>query len=571
MAVLLAACNSSAPSSPTAAVETPPPIVPQVTVVRGTQAPAQPATPPAAPSSAGGPKVATLAFIQDFDTLNPMYAQALSSIYTLPLWNCRPWDFDEQNNPIPRLVTELPTTQNGGISADGKVITLKLRDDITWSDGTPITTQDFVFTYQMITDPKNGVSAITPYDLVEGVTAPDERTVVVTFKDAYPAWISALWRYLLPAHILQPVYQQEGSLQNAAWNRAPNVGCGPFVFQSWEVGQSARFAANPNYWLGRPKLDEIQARFFADENAKAEALQNGQADLTVFLLNAPLYMSDLQKANVTILPVDSGYHEGMFFFMDPTNGHPALQDPRVRQAIAYAIDREKMAKELTGGISQPVASYWDNTPYIDPSIQPWPYDPEKAKKLLEEAGWVDTNGNGSRDKDGDELVFTYGTTTSQVRQSVQQSVQAMLAEVGIKLDLFNYDSGVFFQGYNQGGPAATGQLDLFEYAPRTKNYPDPGSNDFLCSQIPSNNELGENWSWLCDQELDGLLQQQATQIDFNQRQKTLQAASKRIYDQMYFLGFWNDPDIWAAAPRLRNVRLSGITPFFNAAEWDISQ
>ncbi len=568
--VLLAACTGSASPTPAAPTATLPPLEPAVTVVRGTQAPlvtaAAPTSPPAA---AGSGKTAILAYIQDFDTLNPMYAQALSSIYTQPLWNCRAWNFDDQNNPIPLLVSELPSLQNGGISADGKVITLKLRDDITWSDGTPITAQDFVFTYQMITDTKNAVNVVSPYDQVESVTAPDERSVVVTFKAPYAAWLSALWHYVLPAHVLQPVFEQEGSLQNAAWNRAPTVCCGPFVFQSWDAGQSARFTANPGYWLGSPRLSEIQVRFFADENAKAEALKSGQAHLSVFLLNASLYVPGLQQANVTILPVNSGYYEGMFFFMDPTNGNPALQDVRVRQAIAYAIDREKMARELTGGISQVVASYWQNTPYIDPSIQPWPYDPEKARKLLDEAGWVDSNGNGTRDKDGDEMVFTYGTTTSQVRQSVQQNVQTMLAEVGIRLDLFNYDSGVFFQGYNEGGPTATGQLDLFEYAPRTKNYPDPGSNDFLCSQIPSANEIGENWSWLCDQELDTLLQEQAAQIDFAQRQKTLQAASKRVYEQVYFLGFWNDPDIWAANPSLINVRLSGITPFFNAAEWDI--
>ena len=119
--------------------------------------------------------------------------------------------------------------------------------------------------------------------------------------------------------------------------------------------------------------------------------------------------------------------------------------------------------------------------------------------------------------------------------------------------------------------AATGQLDIFEYAPRTKNYPDPGSNDFLCSQIPSVTELGENWSWLCNEELDKLLQLQATQIDFAQRQATFHQITKLIYDNVYFLGLWSDPDLWAATPRLQNVRLSGILPLQNIAEWDVSQ
>jgi peptide/nickel transport system substrate-binding protein len=561
----LAACRG--------AEKTPPPGETAAPVV-----PTQPQTPPEQPTAVapepaapGEPKVAVIAYVQDFDTLNPLYAQALSSIYTQSIWSCRAWNFDAQNNPLPVLVEELPSLQNGGISADGRVITLKLRDDIAWSDGQPITAQDFVFTYQMIVDPNNGVTAVAPYDLVESVTAPDERTVVVTFEQPFAAWLSALWRVVLPAHVLQPAFQAQGGLQNAAWNTAPTVGCGPFVFQSWERGQSAVFTANPNYWLGRPKLDEIRVRFVADDAAKVAALKSGEADLSVFLINSALYMPELQSAGMQILSVNSGYNEGWFFFQDPTNGHPALQDVRVRQAIAMALDRPGMIRDLLGGLSQPAASYWDNTPYVDPSMQPWAYDPSKARQLLDEAGWVDSNGNGVRDKDGVELTLTYGTTTNELRQAVQRSAQAQLAEIGVKVEISNYDSGTFFQGYNEGGPAATGQLDIFQYAPRTKNYPDPGTNDFLCSEIPSINEVGENWSWLCDQELDQLLQQQATQIDFQARQQTLQQISKLVFERAYFVGLWNDPDRWVAAPRLLNVSISGITPFYNIYEWDVAR
>jgi peptide/nickel transport system substrate-binding protein len=563
----LAACSSGGG-------KTPPPSQTQPPVVVTAQPQPQPQQPTAAveqPAVSGEPKVATIAYVQDFDTLNPLYAQALSSIYTQSIWNCRPWNFDAQNNPLPVLVKEMPSLDNGGISEDGRVITLKLRDDITWSDGQPITAQDFVFTYQMVVNPSNGVTVVSPYDQVESVTAPDERTVVVTFKEPFAAWLSTLWQSLLPAHILQPVFDSDGTIQNADWNTAPTVGCGPFVFKNWERGQSASFTANPSYWLGRPKLDEIRVRFVSDDAAKVNALKNGEADLSVFLNNSALYMPELQAAGSQILPVNSGYNEGWFFFQDPTNGHPALQDQRVRQAIAMSIDRESLIQDLLGGNTQPAASYWDNTPYLDPSVKPWPYDPEKAKTLLDEAGWVDSNSNGTRDKDGVELVLTYGTTTNETRQAVQQRLQQQLAEVGIKLDPSDYDSGTFFQGYNEGGPAATGQLDIFQYAPRTKNYPDPSTNDFLCSQVPSVDEIGENWSWLCDEELDQLLQQQATQIDFKQRQQTMQKISKLIFDKAYFVGLWNDPDRWVASPRLQNISLSGITPFYNIQEWDISQ
>lgn len=566
LALILALAACSGGRTPAPAETSAPPLPPTQT----SALPEQPTGATEQPAVPGEAKIATIAYVQDFDTFNPLYAQALSAIYTQSIWNCRAWNFDNQNNALPVLVQELPSLENGGISLDGRVITLKLRDDIAWSDGTPITARDFVFTYQMITNPNNAVLLITPYDQVESVTAPDERTVTVTFRQPFAAWMSTLWQSLLPAHVLEPVFQAQGTLANAEWNLAPTVGCGPYVFQSWERGVSAVFRLNPDYWLGRPKLDEIHIRFVADDPAKVAALKGGQADLSVFLTNSALYMPDLQAAGMQILPVNSGYHEGWFFFQDMANGHPALQDVRVRQAIAMALDRDAMIRDLLGGQSQPAASYWDSTPYLDPSVKPWPYDPAKANQLLDEAGWVDSNGNGIRDKDGVELSLTYGTTTNELRQAVQRSAQLQLAQVGIELELSSYDSGTFFQGYNEGGPAATGQLDIFQYAPRTKNYPDPGTNDFLCSQIPSVNEIGENWSWLCDTELDALLQQQATQIDFAQRQSTLHQISKRIFEQAYFVGLWGDPDRWVAAPRLLNVSISGITPFYNIYQWDIA-
>ncbi|MFM8320517.1 MAG: peptide ABC transporter substrate-binding protein [Chloroflexota bacterium] len=573
LAVSLAACTSGAPA-PTAATQ-PPDLAPLVTVVvegGATQQPAAAVTaaPVGDPAAAAAGSI-TLAFIQEFDTLNPMYAQALSSIYTQQIWNCRAWNFDDQNTPTPVLVSEMPSLENGGISSDGRVITLKLRDDITWSDGQPITSADFQFTYAMITDPANAALSAEPYNLVEKLETPDAQTVVVTFKEPYAAWISALWHYLLPAHVLQPVFDAQGNLQNAEWNRAPTVGCGPYSFAGWESGVSARFTATPDYWLGKPKVGEVVVRFFPSDNDKSAALQSGQADLSVFLTNAALYVPNLRAGGAQIIPVNSGYHEGIFFFLDPENGHPALQDARVRQAIAMSLDRNKMAQDLLGGLPAVVETYWDGTPYMDPAIQPWPYDPERANQLLDEAGWVDSNANGSRDKDGVELILSYGTTTNEVRQAVQNTALAQLAAVGIKLELYNYDSGTFFAGLDAGGPAATGQLDLFQYAPRTRDYPDPGTNDFLCSQVPSANEIGENWSWICDEQLDQLLQQQATQIDFAQRQATLQKISKLVHDNVYFLGLWTDPDIWAAAPRLKNVHLSGVTPFYNIYEWELAQ
>ena len=553
---------SSCTPSPTATV-----------VVEATQAPQQPAAtevqPTEKPSEPAVRKVATLIWTQEFDTLNPLYSNMWFSAVTHQIWNCWAWDFDDQSNPRPVLVKELPSVDNGGLSADGKIITMKLRDDIVWSDGTPITAKDFQFTYQMNMDPKNTVATTSPYDKIEKLETPDDRTVVITFKDPYAPWLGTLWHGIVPEHILKPIYDADGTIDNAEWNRAPTVGCGPFVFAEWESGSFARFVPNEKYWLGRPKLDEIFFRFVPDDASQVAALKAGDGDLGTFFAYSDV--PDLEAAGVTIIQVFSGYNEGWYYLLDPENGHPALQDVRVRQAIAMATDRFSLAKDLLLGKTQPAISYWDNTPYIDPNLKPWPYDPEQAKKLLEEAGWIDSNGDGTRDKDGVELILTYGTTTREVRQSTQAVFQQQLAAVGVKVELSNYDGDIFFAGYGQGGPAATGQLDIFEYS-TVAQFPDPDTSDFLCSEIPTNDvPAGVNWMFMCDEELDGLFQQQATQVDFKARQETFWKISKIVFERAYFVGIWQDPDLWGFSKRLTGVKLSGTTPFFNILEWDITQ
>jgi peptide/nickel transport system substrate-binding protein len=571
----LSACKSTPPTSgvaPTQAESQPVPTT--ASVVQATEAPAPEATtePTAETRRTVGENTATIAFNQEFDSFNPLFAQAVSAQMVYDIWNCRAWTFDDQNNALPILVGEIPSLQNGGISQDGREITLKLQDDIAWSDGQPITSQDFLFTYQMIMDPNNNILNKTPYDLVENVTAPDPKTVVVRFNEPNASWLYSLWPVILPSHVLEPVFTQAGSIQNADWNLAPTVGCGPYVFEEWERGTSVTFKTNENYWLDFPKLGKIIIQFFPNDAAKAQAIIAGKADISIFLIDGAQQVPLMRDAGMQILPVDSGYKEGIFFFLDPTNGHPALQDPRVRQAIAIAIDRNTIIRDEYADAVKPAISYWDGTPYIDPSLQPWPFDPEKARSLLDEAGWVDSNGNGIRDKDGTELDLTYGTTTSEVRQAVQAAMQKQLSDVGVQVELLNYDADTFFAAAEGGGPAAGGQLDLFEYSVRTSNYPDPGTSDFLCDRIPSESVTdGENWSYLCDPDLDELFKKQATQIDFSQRQKTVQEISKMIYDKVYFVGLWTDPDYWAANPRLKNVKLSGKTPFYNIAEWDIQQ
>jgi peptide/nickel transport system substrate-binding protein len=510
------------------------------------------------------PKVATLIFTQEPDTMNPLYTNMYYSTILHQVWNLWAWQYDDQNKPYPVLVKELPNMENGGISADGKVLTLKLRDDLVWSDGTPMTSADFKFTYDMYVSKKNAVSTTYPYDQIASLETPDKLTVVVTFNAPFAPWLQ-LFHGILPEHVLKPVFDKDGNLDNAAWNKAPSVGIGPYKFDKWESGSYLRFVRNDKFFGTKPVLDQIFIKIVPDDAAQVAALKAGDGDLGIFIAYPDI--PALETAGVSIVTVQSGYSEGWFISMGP-KAHPALQDVRVRQALVYAVDREKIAKDLLLGKTKPGASLWDNTPYVDPTLKPYPFDPEKAKALLDEAGWK-MGADGVREKDGVKLSLRYGTTTKEVRQSTQAVVQQMLAAVGVKTELLNYDSDIFFASYADKGPAYTGELDIMEWSDVTQ-FPDPNFTYFLCSEIPSDESpRGVNAQYLCDKELDGLFQQQATQVDTAARIATFQKISKIVFDQVYWASLWQDPDIWAVGKRLNNVKLSGATPFYSVGEWSL--
>jgi peptide/nickel transport system substrate-binding protein len=492
------------------------------------------------------------------------------STTTFELWECSPWSFDDKAQAFPWMLTQLPSMDNGDISADGKVITMRLRDDLVWSDGTPLTSADFKFTYDMYLNPANAVSSTYPYDQIETLETPDAQTVVMTFAEPFAAWLTNIfWRGILPAHVLGPAFEADGNIDQAEWNKNPTVGCGPFVLTEWESGSFARFVANDNYWLGRPKIDEIFFRFVPDDASQVAALKAGDGDLGTFMAFSDI--PGLQEVGITIITANSGYNEGIYMYLHEEKGHPGLKDLAVRKAIALATDRFSLNKDLLLGLTVPAVTDWDNTPWVDPSLQPWPYDPEQAKQLLDDAGWVDSNGDGVRDKDGVELVFDYGTTTREIRKDTQAVLQQQLEAVGIKVNLLNYESDLFFETYGNGGPAAVGDLDLIEYSD-SPDFPDPDAAAWLCSEIPSDEYPdGVAASQICDETLDGLFQLQRTQVDFATRQKTFQQITKHIFENVYWLGLWQDPDAFAIGTRLKNVKISGPTPFYNCMEWELAE
>jgi peptide/nickel transport system substrate-binding protein len=416
----------------------------------------------------------------------------------------------------------------------------------------------------------NVVSSRYPYeDYIANVEATDDHTVVVTFSQPFAGWLTSVFRYgVLPEHVLRPVFDADGTLDNAEWNIAPTVGVGPFVFTEWETDSHMIFEPNPN-WINPPQLEQVFIRM-VDDAGQEVAILAGESDIGTFLdWSQADAINNSGVAQFVVQP--AGFDEGWYLNVNPETAHPAMLDVNVRKAIVHATDREKIVQDLLGGLTEVANTYWASTPpFENPDLTPYAYDPDEAARLLDEAGWVDSNGDGTRDKEGTELVLRYIANQRQLRKDVQAVVQQMWAQVGIGTELVNYGDD-YFNGFADGGPQAIGEYDIAEYSD-APDFPDPDEQKFLCSQVASaDNPDGENWQGYCNEELDALFDQQATETDRDARQQIFYQIGEMMHNDVVWVGIWKDPDLWSVSTRLQGVDLSGASPFWNAHEWTISE
>ncbi len=580
--MLLASCTPQAtpteapppPAEPTK--EAPPPAEP-------TEAPPPPEPTEAPPPPEEAPlKSVTVTFFEEPDSLNNFYTSMWFAGLAIDFTGYGFWNFDDNQDFVLEMAAEVPTMENGGISEDGLIITIPLNEDAMWSDGTPVTADDYVFTYEMIMADGNTVQTRYPFDTyVVSVTALDDHTVQVVMNEPYVAWSIGLNAEFLPKHILEPIFEAEGTIDNADWNRYPVPNNGPFLLKEWEAASHLIFEANDNYWRGRPVLDQINIRVVPDDEAQMAAIKTGDTDLGVYMTAADKPEIDALE-NVDLVAVASGWVESWFFNLideelaasnnlDP--GHVALQDVRVRKAIVMAVDRQQIIDELFYGLYKIPAVFWWDSIWEDTSIEPWPYDPTQAEALLDEAGWVDSNGDGTRDKDGVELVIRYSTTAgNELREATQVVVQQMLAEVGVGVEILNYSYDTIWNGYGDEGPVASGFYDIAEWSTYSWDFPDPNTGDWLCDEIPSaENEVGGNWQGVCIPELDELFALQAVTVDREERVQIFYEIERIMHEEIFWIGMRTDPDFWAVNNRLQNAILGGVDPFWNVYEWDVSE
>lgn len=482
-----------------------------------------------APVAAQDVPTLTVGFAQEPDSMNGFYSSMAFAQWANDLVQSSLWDISDTLEAVPVLVTEVPSVENGGISEDYMTYTIHLKEGLMWSDGTPLTSDDLVFTYQMLEDPANNMlQGASIAEAVESVEAIDATTFTLTFNSPKPfpediAGSPGL-STILPAHIFRPVYEAEGSIEFAEENQDPTVFSGAYTLTEWRRGEQMTFEVNPNYALGAPSIGRIVLRFFPDTETQYAALQAGQLD---FVPN----ISEGDKPRVgefegvQLVTVFGGYIESLWLNLrteeHPRAGHPALQDVRVREAIRFALNRQAISDQLLAGTVSPTDSIYASSPFENPDLGVTPHDIDQANALLDEAGWVDSNGDGTRDQNGVELVLRYSTTNAGWRNNIQAVVQQQLAVVGIGTILEIYPATEFFGSWANSGINAVGEYDIAQYANNTA-LTNPANvtvyEALNCDQIPSEtNQGGQNFTGFCSPEMDEAAQVTLSSLDADER------------------------------------------------------
>ncbi|HHW88693.1 MAG TPA: hypothetical protein GX400_21095 [Chloroflexi bacterium] len=352
-------------------------------------------------------------------------------------------------------VTDGSMSERWEASEDGLTYTFKLRDGVTWSDGDPVDAYDFKYTYDAIASDLVETPRKSLIEKIASIEVIDPLTLKVTFKEVKCDGFGDLGLGWLPSHLYAADFSD---IMTSPLNEAPTVSAGPFTFQSWTRDDNVIMVRNESYWEGAPNMDGMITRVVPDSGARLAQLLSGEIDITGL---EPTQLTSVEgNPDITVYSAnDDGYDYIGLNLANPANPqpgkdengkpipqdpHPILSDINVRKAIAHALDYKTIIDSVYLGRGYQIAS--NVLPAVewahDPSIEPYAYDQELAKQLLEEAGWVDSNGDGVREKDGAELKLTLVTNAgNKVREDLGALVQDQLNQIGFSIDFQTIDFG----------------------------------------------------------------------------------------------------------------------------------
>ncbi|MBK0329625.1 peptide ABC transporter substrate-binding protein [Rhodobacteraceae bacterium F11138] len=489
--------------------------------------------------------------------------------------------FDPDGNMVPWLVTEIPSLENGGVSEDLTQMTWHLKPNITWSDGTPFTSEDVKFTYEYCTSPEFGCAYVSKFASIESVETPDDQTVVINFDVAKSFPYSAFVGSFTP--VLQKKQFADCMGTDAVTCSEQNfmpIGTGPFVVEEFRPNDIAVFSANENYREpDKPHFAKVVLKGGGDAAAAARAvLQTGEFDYAWNLQVAPDVLNSMLEGSDGKLITGFGNNVERIYTnltdpsaelgeerSTPAHPHPFLSDIRVRQALSIAIDRQLLTDTGYGNSGRPTCNLLP-APAIYRSSQNdgcLEQDIEGAKALLEEAGYIDSDGDGIRDKDGVRLKILFQTSNNAVRQDTQALIKHWWSQIGVETELRNIDGSVFF-GADPGSPD-----NLWKFYADVQMYMDGSSGTDpeaymaypVCDEIPGPDSQwqGNNIARFCSPEYDALVEKMAQTGELNKRAE-LAKKMNDILIQSYVI-----------IPLIERGRLSGVSGDLDGVQinaWD---
>jgi peptide/nickel transport system substrate-binding protein len=492
---------------------------------------------------------------------------------------------------IPNLVTEVPSVDNGLLAADLSTATFTLLPDVTWSDGEPFTARDVQFTWQWITTESNASVSFSVWDTIAGIETPDDLTAVVTYKNPSVTWFEPFTGShigpIYPAHVFgdDPANRNESFLSNP-------VGTGPYIIDTFTANDQITYVMNENYREpGKPYFRRVLMKGGGDPAAAARAvLQTGEFDFAWNVQVEPDVLGEIAAAGDfgavhtfpgVLIEVLSINHSDPNAEVDGQRSqkdtpHPILGDLAVRRALNLAIQRDVIAERFYGEGQPPTANILSGLETFTSPNTSWAFDPEQASQILDDAGWV--LEGATRMKDGVELALTLAAPTSSVRQKEQAVIKENWEQIGVRVELLQVDSTVYFDGSpgNDQNPAHKyWDIDLAANGP-TSPIPTSYLNAWYAGPDGENIAQQEN-DWQRDNtsrwqsaEYDTLFESLITETDVEKAQETMIALNDLVIENVVSIPLVQRTDApYALGNRIRQENVA-IGPRFAISLWNIA-
>jgi peptide/nickel transport system substrate-binding protein len=493
-------------------------------------------------------KVFTVGLVQDVDSFNPLVGVTVAAYEA---WNIQyayltdksPKDF----SPIPGLALSWKS------SPDKKTWTYKLRPNMKWSDGQPLTSEDVAYTINR----SRKEQWLNYTSIVQNLTAkaPDPTTLVVHTSVPDPK-LPMLDMYVLPKHI----YDKYDAKAVTKYNGQDGVGSGPYVLDKFVKGQFARFKPNPYYYAGKRPLADVVIRHFNNSDAMVAALERGEVDAIETVPGTAFARLQHTKGITTVQGYQGAFNEFALNYGDGLKkGNPALSDPRVRQAIMHAIDKKTIVARVENGFASPAEAISPSAnPAWIPKIPPnevYNFDLAKANKILDDAGYKDTNGDGIREMPGGgkPLKMRYAVRSEADSSApTAEFITGWLRKIGIATTEKTYSEGQLTELIGKG------DYDMFVWGWTPFVDPDQMLSYFTCSQVshdpkdPTNYYNDANW---CDHTYDKLYAQSKVELNKAKRMQIVHTMLTRFYRAATYDALYTYPDLQA----YRTGRFTGWT------------